>query len=323
MIITKTPLRVSFTGGGTDMADYYANHGGGAVVSSAINKYIYITVNPKFDNKIRISYSKTEIVDTVDELNHEIARVALKMAGISGGIEITSIADIPAGTGLGSSSTFTVGLLNALYTYAGKILSPSEMAERACQIEIDILGHPIGKQDQYAAAFGGMNHFAFNPDGTVTRTQIVLNESDKRRMSRKLMFFYTGITRNADNILSEQKANISDKVMIMGLMKSQADSMRDTLINDGFTEDFGLMLREGWQYKKNLATHITDPQISEYYDKALDAGAIGGKLLGAGGGGFLLFYCDEWFQPNVEEALGLRRMDFRFTKNGSRVIFSS
>ena len=323
MIITKTPLRVSFTGGGTDMADYYANHGGGAVVSSAINKYIYITVNPKFDNKIRISYSKTEIVDTVDELNHEIARVALKMAGISGGIEITSIADIPAGTGLGSSSTFTVGLLNALYTYAGKILSPSEMAERACQIEIDILGHPIGKQDQYAAAFGGMNHFAFNPDGTVTRTQIVLNESDKRRMSRKLMFFYTGITRNADNILSEQKANISDKVMIMGLMKSQADSMRDTLINDGFTEDFGLMLREGWQYKKNLATHITDPQISEYYDKALDAGAIGGKLLGAGGGGFLLFYCDEWFQPNVEEALGLRRMDFRFTKNGSKVIFSS
>ncbi len=323
MIITKTPLRVSFTGGGTDMADYYANHGGGAVVSSAINKYIYITVNPKFDNKIRISYSKTEIVDTVDELNHEIARVALKMAGISGGIEITSIADIPAGTGLGSSSTFTVGLLNALYTYAGKILSPSEMAERACQIEIDILGHPIGKQDQYAAAFGGMNHFAFNPDGTVTRTQIVLNESDKRRMSRKLMFFYTGITRNADNILSEQKANISDKVMIMGLMKSQADSMRDRLINDGFTEDFGLMLHEGWQYKKNLATHITDPKISEYYDKALDAGAIGGKLLGAGGGGFLLFYCDEWFQPNVEEALGLRRMDFRFTKNGSRVIFSS
>ena len=323
MIITKTPLRVSFTGGGTDMADYYANHGGGAVVSSAINKYIYITVNPKFDSKIRISYSKTEIVDTVDELNHEIARVALNMAGISGGIEITSIADIPAGTGLGSSSTFTVGLLNALYTYAGKILSPAEMAERACQIEIDILGHPIGKQDQYAAAFGGMNHFAFNPDGTVTRTQIVLNESDKRRMSSKLMFFYTGITRNADNILSEQKANISDKVMIMGLMKSQADSMRDRLINDGFTEDFGLMLHEGWQYKKNLATHITDPQISEYYDKALDAGAIGGKLLGAGGGGFLLFYCDEWFQPNVEEALGLRRMDFRFTKNGSKVIFSS
>ncbi len=323
MIITKTPLRVSFTGGGTDMADFYANHGGGAVVSSAINKYIYITVNPKFDNKIRISYSKTEIVDTVDELNHEIARAALKMAGISGGIEITSIADIPAGTGLGSSSTFTVGLLNALYTYAGKILSPAEMAERACQIEIDILGHPIGKQDQYAAAFGGMNHFAFNPDGSVTRTQIVLNDSDKRIMSRKLMFFYTGITRSADNILNEQKANISDKVMIMSYMRAQANKMRDTLINDGFTEDFGLMLLEGWQYKKHLASHITDPQISEYYDKALDAGAIGGKLLGAGGGGFLLFYCDEWFQPNVEDALGLRRMDFRFTKNGSKVIFSS
>lgn len=323
MIITKTPLRVSFTGGGTDIADFYANHGGGAVVSSCINKYIYITVNPKFDNKIRISYSKTEIVDTVDELNHEIAREALSMAGIHGGIEITSIADIPAGTGLGSSSTFTVGLINALFTYAGRVLSPAEMAERACQIEIDILGHPIGKQDQYAAAFGGMNHFAFNPDGTVTRTQITLNESDRRRMSRKLMFFYTGITRSADNILSEQKANISDKAQIMGYMKSQADSMRDKLLNDGFTEDFGLMLHEGWQYKKHLASNITDPQISEFYDKAIEAGAIGGKLLGAGGGGFMLFYCDEWFQPNVEEALGLRRMDFRFTKSGSKVIFSS
>ena len=323
MIITRTPLRVSFAGGGTDMADYYTVHGGGAVVSSAINKYIYITVNPKFDNKIRISYSKTEIVDTVDELNHEIARAALKMAGIKGGIEITSIADIPAGTGLGSSSTFTVGLLNALFTYAGRVLSPAEMAERACQIEIDILGHPIGKQDQYAAAFGGMNHFAFNPDGTVTRTQIVLSDSDRRTMSRKLMFFYTGITRSADNILSEQKANISDKATIMCYMRAQANTMRDTLINDGFTEDFGLMLLEGWQYKKHLAEHITDPQISEYYDKALDAGAIGGKLLGAGGGGFLLFYCDEWNQQKVEDALGLRRVDFRFTKSGSKVIFSS
>ena len=323
MIITKTPLRVSFTGGGTDIADFYANHGGGAVVSSAINKYMYITVNPKFDSKIRISYSKTEIVDTVDELNHEIAKAALKMAGIKGGIEITSIADIPAGTGLGSSSTFTVGLLNALYTYAGRVLSPAEMAERACQIEIDILGHPIGKQDQYAAAFGGLNHFAFNPDGTVSRTQIVLSDSDRRMMYGKLMFFYTGITRSADNILSEQKANIPDKAKILVKMKLQADSMRNRLMTEGFTKDFGMMLHKSWLYKKNLASNVTDPQISEYYDKALEAGAVGGKILGAGGGGFLLFYCDEWLQPNVEEALGLRRMDFRFTKNGSRVIFSS
>ena len=323
MIITKTPFRVSFTGGGTDMADYYTVHGGGAVVSTSINKYMYITVNPKFDNKIRISYSKTEIVDTIDELNHEIAKVALKMAGIRGGIEITSIADIPAGTGLGSSSTFTVGLLNALYTYTGRVLSPAEMAERACQIEIDILGHPIGKQDQYAAAFGGLNHFAFNPDGTVTRTQIVLSDKDRRVMSRKLMFFYTGITRSADNILSEQKSNIEDKSLIMSYMRAQANTMRDTLINDGFTEDFGLMLREGWQYKKHLASHITDPQISECYEKALAAGAVGGKLLGAGGGGFLLFYCDEWLQPKVEEAIGLRRVDFDFSLSGSRVVFVS
>lgn len=322
MIITKTPLRVSFTGGGTDMADYYTLNGG-AVVSACINKYIYITVNPKFDNKIRISYSKTEIVDTVDELNHEIAKATLKMLGLSGGIEITSIADIPAGTGLGSSSTFTVGMINALYTYAGKMLSPGEMAEKACHIEIDVLGHPIGKQDQYAAAFGGLNHFAFNPDGTVTRRHIVLDEQNQRRMSRKLMFFYTGITRNADNILSEQKSNISAKIPTLDFMRMQADSMHDILTTYGFTEDFGRMLHEGWQKKQQLASHITDPQISEYYDKALDAGAIGGKLLGAGGGGFLLFYCDEWFQQGVEDALGLRRMDFRFTKSGSRVIFAS
>ncbi len=323
MIITRTPFRVSFTGGGTDMADYYTNYGGGAVVSSSIDKYMYITVSPKFDSRIRISYSKTEIVDKVDELNHEIAKVALKMAGIMGGIEITSIADIPAGTGLGSSSTFTVGLLNALYTYAGRVLSPAEMAERACQIEIDILGHPIGKQDQYAAAFGGLSHFAFNPDGTVTRTQIVLNESDNRKMNQKLMFFYTGITRSANNILNEQKANIADKSLIMSYMRAQANAMRDMLINDGFTEDFGLMLHEGWQYKTHLASQITDPQISDYYHKALEAGAAGGKLLGAGGGGFLMFYCDEELQTKVEKVLGLRRMDFKFTRSGSRVVFAS
>ena len=323
MIITKTPFRVSFTGGGTDMADYYMNHGGGAVVSSAINRYMYITVNPKFDSKIRISYSQTEIVDTVDELNHEIGKAALKMAGIRGGVEITSIADIPAGTGLASSSTFTVGLLNALFTYAGRVLSPAEMAEKACQIEIDILGHPIGKQDQYAAAFGGLNHFAFNPDGTVSRSQIILSDSDRRKMSSKLMFFYTGMTRSADKILSEQKANIADKAKILGRMKLQADSMRNDLMNNGFTKNFGMMLHKGWLYKKNLASNITDPQISGYYDKALEAGAIGGKILGAGGGGFLLFYCDEWLQEKVEEAIGLRRVDFRFTKSGSRVIFAS
>ena len=323
MIITKTPLRVSFTGGGTDIKEYYAENGGGAVVSACINKYMYITVNPKFDRKLRISYSKTEIVDDAEELNHEIARECLKLVGIKGGIEITSIADIPAGTGLGSSSTFTVGLINALYTYAGLILSPSEIAERACKVEIDILKHPIGKQDQYAAAFGGLNYFAFEPDETVDRKNISLSEQDKRRMSRKLMFFYTGITRNADNILAEQKANISGKIDTLNYMKAQAEKMHHMLTTEGFTEEFGRMLHDGWLHKQKLAANISDSQIAEYYDRALRAGAVGGKLLGAGGGGFLLFYCDEWLQQNVEEALGLRRVDFNFTQNGSRVIFSN
>ena len=323
MIITKTPLRVSFTGGGTDIKDYYADNNGGAVVSACINKYIYITVNPKFDRKLRISYSKTEIVDDTEELNHEIARECLRLAGINGGIEITSIADIPAGTGLGSSSTFTVGLINALFTYAGLILSPGEIAEKACQVEIDILGHPIGKQDQYAAAFGGLNYFAFNPDGTVERRQISLNEQNRRRMSRKLMFFYTGMTREADSILSEQKANISAKTATLNYMKAQAEDMYRMLITEGFTQEFGHMLHNGWLRKQELSAKISDSRIAGYYQQALDAGAVGGKLLGAGGGGFLLFYCDEWLQQNVEDAIGLRRVDFNFTQNGSRVIFSS
>ena len=323
MIITKTPLRVSFTGGGTDFKDYYANNGGGAVVSACINKYIYITVNPKFDKKLRISYSKTEIVDDTEELNHEIAKECLRLAGIKGGIEITSIADIPAGTGLGSSSTFTVGLINALFTYAGTILSPAEIAEKACEVEINILKHPIGKQDQYAAAFGGLNHFAFNPDGTVDRKQIILSEQDRRRMHRKLMFFYTGITRDADNILSEQKANIADKTETLNYMKHQAYDMYTLLTTKGFTEEFGRMIHDGWLHKQKLAGKISDPQISQYYEDALRSGAIGGKLLGAGGGGFLMFYCDEWLQQNVENALNIRRVDFRFTPNGTRVIFSN
>lgn len=320
MIVTRTPLRISFTGGGTDFRDYYENYGG-AVVSACIDKYIYVTVNPKFDKNIRISYSKTEIVDDVEDLNHEIARECLKLVGIKNGIEITSIADIPAGTGLGSSSSFTVGLLNALYTYAGYNLSAEEIAERACEVEIKILQHPIGKQDQYAAAYGGINYFAFNRDDTVTRRQINLDEQNIRRMRRKLMFFYTGMTRNADNILSEQRANISTKLDALNYMKGQADLMHDTLVTQGFNEKFGEILHNNWLSKQKLASKISTPQISEYYDKALHAGALGGKLLGAGGGGFLLFYCDEQHQQDVEDALDIRRVDFDICFNGSRVIF--
>ncbi len=322
MIITKTPLRISFTGGGTDLPDYYLKNGG-AVVSAGINKYIYIAVNPKFDNMIRVSYSKTEIVDEIKELHHDLVREALKLIGIKGGIEITSIADIPSGTGLGSSSTFTVGLLNALYTYIGYRPSANELAEMACKIEIDILKHPIGKQDQYAAAYGGMNYFTFNKDDSVKRKRIFLDDRNARMMRQKLMMFYTGITRNADDVLKEQKSNTSSKIDTLDFMKRQADHMYEELSSNGFNDTFAEMLHEGWKHKQKLASSISNNEISDYYEKAVNAGAKGGKLLGAGGGGFLLFYCDEDFQPAVEESIGLRRVDFHVSLNGSRVVFFS
>ncbi len=320
MIITKTPLRVSYTGGGTDFPDYYLRHGG-AVVSSGINKYMYITVNPKFDNTLRVSYSRTEIVKEASELQHDIVREALRHVGIKGGIEITSIADIPAGTGLGSSSAFAVGLLNALYTYSGVHKSAEQLAQEACEIEIDDLNHPIGKQDQYAAAYGGTNYFRFNSDGTVDRKRIFFDDENARLMRQKLMLFYTGITRSADEVLREQKRNTERKKETLDFMRDQAEEMYDLFFNEGINEKFGEMLHEGWMHKKELATNIENKIISDYYEKAIEAGAKGGKLLGAGGGGFLLFYCDEQYHRAVEKAIGLRRIEFHPNLNGSQVVF--
>ena len=320
MIITKTPLRISFTGGGTDLPDYYQKHGG-AVVSAGINKYIYVTVNKKFDSKIRVSYSQTEIVDEVEELHHELVRECLKLVGIKGGIEITSIADIPSGTGLGSSSAFTVGLLNALHVYDGYSPSSEELAQQACRVEIGVLKHPIGKQDQYAAAYGGMNYFQFDPDDTVTRGRIYLSDGDARKMRQKLMLFYTGLTHNANTILKEQKQNTAAKMETLDYMKSQAVVMYRELSQKGFNESFGRALRDGWEKKRSLASTITNGAINECYNRALQAGAVGGKLLGAGGGGFLLFYCDEDKQEAVERAVGLPRVNFHVSLRGSRVIF--
>jgi D-glycero-alpha-D-manno-heptose-7-phosphate kinase len=320
MIITKTPLRISFVGGGTDMRDYYGRDGG-AVVSAGINKYIYITVNPKFDHQIRVSYSKTEIVPEVEDLHHEIVKASLQMVGIRHGVEITSIADIPAGTGLGSSSTFTVGLLNALYSYVGQTLSSEELAQRACKVEIEILGHPIGKQDQYAAAYGGLNFFTFNFDETVSRKRIWLSDIDIRRMTSTLMLFYTGLGHDANQILAEQKDNTEDKRAVMDFMKNQAYQMAGVLENQGFTEYFAEALRIGWEKKQSLASGISNPKIAEWYEAAMNAGAKGGKLLGAGGGGFLLFYVDMEKQDVVRQAIGLQEVDFHVTRYGSRVVY--
>lgn len=320
MIITRTPLRISFTGGGTDLPAFYKN-GYGAVVSTSIDKYIYITVNKRFDDSIRVSYSQTEIVNHVDELKHDITRECLRMVGIPGGIEITSIADIPSGTGLGSSSSFAVGLLNALYTYVGERLSAGELAKRACQIEINVLGHPIGKQDQYAAAYGGVNYFTFERSGDVQREKILVSDNDLRNMNRKLMMFYTGIRRSADGILSRQSQETKNKMEVLMFMRDQANRMRDGLVQKGFTPDFAKMLDEAWQKKKSITSGISNPEIDELYQKAISAGAAGGKLLGAGGGGFILLYCDEPYQPAVREALGLRELDFEISLNRSRVVY--
>lgn len=320
MIITKTPFRISFAGGGTDLKAYYET-GYGAVISAAINKYIYITINKRFDDTIRLSYSKTEIVNSVDELQHDIAKTCLKMAGIEKGVEITSIADIPAGTGLGSSSSFTVGLLNALYTYIGDRKSDYELADLACKVEIEVLKHPIGKQDQFAAAYGGMNYFKFNADGSIERHKVTLTDKDKLKMDRKLMMFYTGMTRSADNILKKQTDDTKNKLSLLNEMRNQADGLYQHMTAAGFDQEFGLTLHNGWLKKRGLTSGISNTAIDEVYAKALAAGALGGKMLGAGGGGFLLLYCDEEKQDAVREAVGLRELNFRISRLGSRVVY--
>lgn len=320
MIITKTPFRVSFAGGGTDIRDYYKEDYG-AVVSIAINKYMYITVNKRFEDSIRVSYSKTEIVGDVEEIRHELVKESLKMAGISKGIEITSIADVPSGTGLGSSSCFTVGLLNALFTYTGSNLSGEELADLACKIEIDILGHPIGKQDQYACACGGINYFRFLADESVEREKIVFDEYSMRDLNRKFMLFYTGMRRNANEVLKDQKRKTEAGRKMLDQMRDQADRLKEDFKKNGFTDDIARVLHEGWVMKSSLSDKISNSELDRMYETAICAGAKGGKVLGAGGGGFLLVYCDEPKQDAVRGALGLKEMEVRISEYGSRVVY--
>lgn len=323
MIIVRTPFRISFVGGGSDLKDFYKEDTG-AVVSTAINKYMYIMIHPYFYDKIRIKYSKTEDVAEVKEIKHPIVRECLRLMGISKGMEIASIADVPAGTGLGSSSAFTVGLLQALYTFNGKFVPKDRLAEEACKIEIDILKEPIGKQDQYAVSYGGLNFIKFNYDDSVNVKHIPLRENVKKKLESRLLLFYVGNPRNARDILMEQKNNIvsndtyfkeTKKLVIL------ANQMKDRLLRNKI-DDFGEILHEAWMIKKNLAKDITNPLVDKYYKKARKAGAIGGKLLGAGGGGFLLLYCMPKNQKKLYRALGLRKLDFKFDIEGTNVIFT-
>lgn len=324
MIISRTPLRISFVGGGSDLPAFY-KYEPGAVISTAINHYIYITVNKKFDRKIRASYSVTEIVDSVDELKHELIREALSLVGLDGGIEITSISDIPSqGTGLGSSSTYTVGLLNALYAYIGQHVAAERLAREACYVEIERCHKPIGKQDQYIAAYGGVQHILFNPDGSVFVDPIILDPEIKKNLQVRLLLLYTGMTRSADEILHEQKTNTEnsdDRRRSLRIMVELVKQMRESLCRNDL-DSFGEILHWGWLEKKKLATGISNGVIDVWYEKARQHGAIGGKLLGAGGGGFLLLYAPPERHGEILRALpGLRSVAFRFEPQGSKIIF--
>jgi D-glycero-alpha-D-manno-heptose-7-phosphate kinase len=314
---------MSFVGGGSDLPVFYRKFGG-AVVSTAINQFVYITVNKKFDEKIRLSYSKTEEARSVDRIKHPLVRESMKLLGLDGGIEITSIADIPArGSGLGSSSSFTVGLLNALHAYAERHASAEQLAREACAIEIDRCGEPIGKQDQYAAAFGGLNFIEFNPDDSVRVEPIICKRDTLQRLQTQTLVLYTGITRSASAILKHQQAALAGekkKQTVSQRMVELAHRLREEL-QQNRPASFGEIIHEGWLLKKSLTKDISTDIIDRWYEQARKAGAVGGKLLGAGTGGFLLFVASPDRHEAIAQALKLRRMDFRFEPQGSRIIF--
>lgn len=321
MIMTRTPLRITFVGGGTDIGGYYRDHGPGAVISAAVNKYIHIVVNKKFDDKIRVSYSKTEIVDSVDELQHPTVREALKLVGIRGGVEIVSISDIPSGgTGLGSSSSFLVGLLNALHAWNGELVSAKQLAEEAVGIEVDTLGEPIGKQDQYIAAYGGIKYMKFERDDSVVVEPVIMEEKSRERLGKHLLLLYTGKQRSASGILSKQSVSMGRHVAEYTKMKALADKMYIKLSNGDWSST-GKFLHDNWLLKKSLSEGISDAFIDGLYGKAIRAGALGGKLIGAGGGGFLMMFAPPEKHAKIIEATGLRKEDFEFDALGSRVIY--
>jgi D-glycero-alpha-D-manno-heptose-7-phosphate kinase len=323
MIITQTPLRVSFAGGGTDFPGFFEREEG-CVISSTIDKYIYVIIKERFDRKIRIGYSRTEMVDHLDEVAHDLVRECLRRTGIGHGIEIATMADIPSeGSGLGSSSSVTVGLLNALYAFRGELRTAEDLAREACEIEIDVLGKPIGKQDQYIAAYGGLRVFRFLPDSSVSVETLDVDEQKRRRLGENLMLFFTGMTRKADEILCEQRHNISGRVEVLHQMKEQALEVRDCLANGANLNRLGRILDRGWDLKRRLASRISNRTIDAIYEVAIDSGAIGGKLCGAGGGGFLLLCCPPDRQPQVRAALShIKELPFNLERDGTKVIFN-
>ena len=322
MIVVRAPLRLSFFGGGTDFSAYYRRQGG-AVVSTAIDKYVFVIVKERFDDKIYVNYSQKEIVDRVADLKHELVREAMRLTGVEHGIEITTLADVPsAGTGLGSSSAVTVGLLQALYTFQGRIMEYETLARQACEIEIDRCGKPIGKQDQYIAAYGGMRFIRFLPDDSVQTEPLELSLPLAQRLNRNLLLFYTNATRASSSVLTEQQGNIPARLAFLDQMKEIAQRGLACL-RQGELDEFGRLLHKSWELKKGLASGVSNEAIDALYTLAREAGALGGKIAGAGGGGFLLLYCPLDKQDAVRAALGrLRELPFAFERDGSKVIFN-
>jgi len=321
MIVVQTPLRLSFLGGGTDFDDFYCANGGGAVLSSAIDKFTFVIVKERFDDMIYLNYSRKEIVSRVDEIEHELIREAMRLTGLEEGVEITTMADIPSeGTGLGSSSSITVGLLQALHAYCGTSVTAEDLARQACRIEIDILGKPIGRQDQYISAYGNMRLITFQRQG-IEAEKLDISVDCKRKLNEHLLLFYTGRTRQSGSILSDQKANIGQRMDVLREMANLALQAKRALVA-GALDEFGGMLHAGWHLKKQLSTRISDGEIDDLYETARKAGAVGGKIAGAGGGGFLLLCCPASRRDDVRASLhGLRELPFKFYGDGSKTIF--
>ena len=321
MIIVQTPLRVSFFGGGTDFPSFFQKEEG-CVLSTAIDKYIFVTIKKRFDDKIRVGYTKTELVDSIDEIQHELIREAFRFSGVEKGVEITTMGDIPAGSGLGSSSTVTVGALHAMYAHQSKTIPTEQIARQACEIEIKNLHKPIGIQDQYIATYGGFRFFRFMPDSKVITEKVELSDTQKQRLNENLLLFYTGITRKAETILDEQKTNISKRMYVLQEIKGIAFEAYQQL-KSGNIDCLGNLLHESWQLKKQLASQISNGKIDEWYSEARKKGALGGKITGAGGGGFLLLYCPYEYRDKVRSVLcHLREVPIRLETDGTKVIFN-
>ena len=322
MIISRTPLRISFVGGGTDLPEFCDVHGG-AVVSTTIDKWIHVIVARRFEGDVRVGYSKTEIVPKASDVQHELVREAMRATGIPRGVDVMTLADVPSqGTGLGSSSTVTVGLLNALYAFQGIYRSPALLAEEASHIEIEVLGKPIGRQDQYAAAIGGLNLIEFLPSGGGVRVEPVLMPPGcLKRLHRSLLLFYTGRQRQASSVLEQQRSAVQDGTAVETLkrMKDFAYTLRDRLSAED-VDAVGPLLHDNWELKKGLADDISSSEVDRWYELGMQAGATGGKVLGAGGGGFLMLFADPARHDAVRRALGeLREVPMRFSARGTHI----